>query len=119
MSRSQKNPSWSSKELVTLKNMREILKAEWPQIAAHIPGRSPNACRDAYWSHVSKKKVRTTYIPSANSAAASSHNRPGETLLEARERRREAASLRDVTAVVFGDPPPGFSALDEKRGVRS
>lgn len=36
-------------------------------------------------------------------------------VLAARERRRLAEAQRDLTACVFGDPPPGFSALDRKR----
>lgn len=31
------------------------------------------------------------------------------------EREKRAAAPRDLTASVFGDPPPGFSALDMKR----
>lgn len=32
-----------------------------------------------------------------------------------RDRRREASFRQDLTASVFGDPPPGFSALDQRR----
>jgi hypothetical protein len=38
------------------------------------------------------------------------------------ERRKRLAALdrRDLTASVFGDPPPGYSALDQRRqGVRA
>jgi IS30 family transposase len=33
----------------------------------------------------------------------------------ARNARHEAAERRDLTATFFGDPPPGYSALDQKR----
>jgi hypothetical protein len=39
---------------------------------------------------------------------------PAQALAD-RDRRKEAAGLRDFTSTFFGDPPPGFSALD-KRG---
>jgi hypothetical protein len=32
-----------------------------------------------------------------------------------REARREAADRRDLTAATFGDPAPGYSALDRRR----
>ncbi len=35
--------------------------------------------------------------------------------LAQRDARKEAERLRDLTSVVFGDPPPGFSALDRRR----
>lgn len=31
------------------------------------------------------------------------------------ERRNEAQRRQDLTASVFGDPPPGYSALDKRR----
>lgn len=40
---------------------------------------------------------------------------PPETLAD-RDRRAQLAH-RDLTAVLMGDPPPGMSALDRKRGV--
>ena len=34
-----------------------------------------------------------------------------------RDRRRDAADRRDLTATFFGDPPSGYSALDRKIGA--
>lgn len=31
------------------------------------------------------------------------------------ELRRRAADRKDLTSTIFGDPPPGYSALDQKR----
>lgn len=39
-------------------------------------------------------------------------------LLDDRARRAEAARMQSLTGFIFGDPPPGFSALD-RRGQRS
>lgn len=33
------------------------------------------------------------------------------------ERRTAARARQDLTASVFGDPPPGYSALDRRRGT--
>lgn len=36
-------------------------------------------------------------------------------LIDERERRNEASQRQDLTGATFGDPPPGYSALDEKK----
>jgi hypothetical protein len=36
-------------------------------------------------------------------------------VLALRDARRDAADQRSLTGQVFGDPPPGFSALDARR----
>lgn len=38
---------------------------------------------------------------------------------DARARREKAAERRSLTATFFGDPPPGYSALDRKRDAAS
>lgn len=43
---------------------------------------------------------------------------PLERLVD-RETRKAAADQRDLTATFFGDPPPGFSALDKRRMQQS
>lgn len=37
-------------------------------------------------------------------------------LLDDRERRAEARMRQSLTGLAFGDPPPGYSALDQQRG---
>lgn len=39
---------------------------------------------------------------------------PAERLADC-EARKAAADRRDLTATFFGDPPPGYSALDKRR----
>jgi hypothetical protein len=41
--------------------------------------------------------------------------RPESDALAARDRRAAAMDRRTITATFFGDPPPGYSALDRKR----
>jgi len=40
-----------------------------------------------------------------------------QTLAE-RDARKEAEARRSITSFVFGDPPPGYSALDRRREAR-
>lgn len=44
------------------------------------------------------------------------HGAPAH-VLAARERRNDALDRRDLTGLLCGDPPPGFSALDRPRPV--
>jgi hypothetical protein len=46
--------------------------------------------------------------------AAVDDPRPSQEVLDARDYRREMGALRSIGAVLMGDPPPGFSALDQK-----
>lgn len=40
-------------------------------------------------------------------------SRPTEEMLRERD-KRNAAAARDLTGLIFGDPPKGYSALDRK-----
>jgi len=51
--------------------------------------------------------------PSFGANKSSSSKASAHALAE-REARKEAERARDLTAATFGDPPPGYSALDRK-----
>lgn len=51
--------------------------------------------------------------PSFGRGYAGLHGTSSHALAE-RDQRKEAEMHRDLTASVFGDPPPGFSALDRR-----
>lgn len=65
--------------------------------------------------------VRTKYyeIHAARRAARNLETRhekcPNSALID-REKRRAAKMMQDFTGITFGDPPPGFSALDRMKG---
>jgi len=44
--------------------------------------------------------------------------RPEPALLDEAQRRRDACELHDLTGRYFGDPPPGYSALDQQRSEK-
>ena len=54
------------------------------------------------------------YGPSFWSRRPSGSLRASEYELAERDARRKAADRRDLTAVICGDPPPGYSALDRR-----
>lgn len=63
---------------------------------------------------------RTTLMPRRPAAktsiriATSPQGRPPQHVEEERERRLAARDRQDLTASFFGDPPPGYSALDQR-----
>lgn len=58
---------------------------------------------------------KLNYQDTTRRYTVSSALRPSPRAIAEAERRYEAASRRDLTASFFGDPPPGYSALDQKR----
>lgn len=51
-----------------------------------------------------------------NARTTEASRAPSDVLAE-RERRAAAADLRNYTQTFFGDPPPGYSALDKRAGA--
>lgn len=82
---------------------------EWAAIAAHFPAFSIKSCQ-AKFHNERKKDVyeRQRRQP-----------RPIRVELGRLERERnareQAREQQSITGAVFGDPPPGFSALDRRR----
>ena len=113
MSRSKQNPSWSAAELIALKHMRDVRALEWNHISGHLPGRSRAACQFAYYTHILGQRKRRV-----DGRTPTAQLRAPDPVFEARERRMLASARRDLTGLIFGDPPPGYSALDEKRSAR-
>ncbi|MGD5570931.1 hypothetical protein QUT12_22560, partial [Xanthomonas citri pv. citri] len=93
--------------------------AEWKNVAAQMSGRSIEACKQAYNSHVRQRRL----AEAAPSVAASpkrlkswQDRRDREKAAEQERARALAlAQQRSTTAEWLGDPLPGRSALDKKR----
>lgn len=109
---------WREQEIQTLVYMRETQKKDWPEIAKALD-RTAGACSVFYSNHKTGQRWRRD-IDRKNRAARLQLEpltlaKAPPDLLEEREARNAAAHNRTLTASVFGDPPPGFSALDKKR----
>lgn len=61
---------------------------------------------------VSGVKQKLALVPQAS-------GRPTELMLLRRDRREDASYRRDLTGMLCGDPPPGYSALDRKRAAHA
>jgi hypothetical protein len=80
---------------------------EWPAIArAHFPGRTAKACRQQYYVGRAARRARPS-SPLREVGAATTAVAP--------PRVAPAHMPQSITAAVFGDPPPGRSALDQRK----
>lgn len=108
---------WREAELDRLREMVERHGTDWPRVAANMPGRTVEACKQAFNSYVRKQRLAVA----APSVAASPNRLKSWQDRRARERAAEqerAAALahqRSTASEFFGDPLPGRSALDKKR----
>jgi hypothetical protein len=93
---------WDEKSISLLMELRDDEAMEWGLIAEEL-GRTVDQCKQKYQA----ERARRGHRPQSRIV-------PNAALIdrERRERARDAASL---TTRTFGDPPPGFSALDRRR----
>ena len=94
--------NWTQEQIARVLYLRDDEAMEFEDIAIEV-GIPATACRSKYCA-----------IKDRHRAARLGDKCPSKTLLdrEARERARDSQTL---TASIFGDPPPGYSALDRRR----
>lgn len=97
---------WTREELGRLVELRDEHGMGWKEIAQAL-NRTIGQCNSKY-NYGHQEAARTSYD------AGSNHKCSDEQLAE-RERRAQARDQRDITQTFFGDPPPGYSALDQRR----
>lgn len=99
---------WSADDLATMIRMREVERSRWSDIEKALD-------RGAGSVHAKYQSLRRDKLPSAHQNDAG--GRPSISADQESERlaRKQAAMRRDLTGEVFGDPPPGFSALDHRQ----
>lgn len=94
---------WTQEQVELLFELRDDEAWEWPEIAKHL-GIDQNKCVAKYENEYSRHKTRCEKAPNK--------------LFIDREHRAAARDRQDLTAQFFGDPPPGYSALDQRRQSR-
>lgn len=120
--------NWSAEENAELFRLKA---AKYPvDVIASKIGRTYNAVVERWrWIHKSEEKrqrrrdqINLTrrrngekpYVPSAGHGGyAVRANRPNDTLIA--EARKRLYAPRTISQELFGDPAPGYSALDRKR----
>jgi hypothetical protein len=98
---------WTEAEVERLFYLRDIKAMSWPDIARDLDIDSPSKCAAKYQAAGVRKRGEAIRI---NGVA------PNKVLIE-RERRQEAHNRLSLSGQLFGDPPPGFNALDKRRGM--
>lgn len=97
---------WTADNIASMIHMRDVERKTFPVIDRAL-GRSPGCSKSKYES------LRLGPAPRAGSVSG------GRVTLspqqEANQRaRKDAENRMSLTATLFGDPPPGFSALDRR-----
>jgi len=107
---------WTDDAERTLLELRDDEGMLWDAISAEI-GASAYACETHYRRLKSRARIEA-------GGACAGLRAPNSTIIDrdnrdrARLARDEAALQRgNVTPIFFGDPPPGYSELDKRRGV--
>ena len=124
VSRNFNSPPWTEEEKQFAVSQR-LQSVPWAEIAAQLPGRTIQAVKlkVAYVLLTPEQKARRleterrryrSRVPSRDAETVSA--RPTDSQLNERNIRLTSAP-RDLTALMMGDPPRGWSALDRKRGA--
>ena len=101
-----KAPTWTKDEVAVLMHKREVEKKIWAVIGSEM-GRSRTACHVKYEA-IKRPRERVERVSYYCKTIISS-----EKALIERDRRAKL-SPRNLTAEFFGDPLPGYSALDKR-----
>lgn len=114
-----KYKSWTSSDIDNLMVFRDLEKMEWIDIADEL-GRSVESCVARY--RIMGGKVDFQGRPDHESTRGIHEKVFAErdVRLAAMQKRNEQLSLHGDLSFLIGDmPPPGRSALDQKRRVRA
>ncbi len=103
--------AWSKEEDDLLIRLYEVEERPMLEVSRAIPGRTLCACFSRM-DHLRGTR-RTTY--NRNPTIHIKTPRADDAAIAAREARYRALGMRSLTAARMGDPPPGYSALDQKR----
>lgn len=103
---------WTKDEIATLRRLYQERKS-WEDMA-EILGRTSWACRSKMHDLIASHPYRNGGRKSARIETCHTIVIPDHILAD-RDARYEASYRRTQTQEFFGDPPPGYSALDRKR----
>lgn len=102
---------FTEKDIADLLHMRDVQHLPWNVIDAKL-NRSKGGSQLKYGSIKAARTERE--MRSGRKHAGVGRVEPSAEQIEARQARATAAGRMTTTAVFFGDPPPGYSALDRR-----
>lgn len=122
------NRFWPRHEIQKLFELRDVRQLAWSEIGSRL-NRPPRNCASRY--HGAKRAMEIAAAAEKGIVLLKPIADPDPSevkiMLADREARAAARNERDtealsagiITPVFFGDPPPGYSALDEKRRAQA
>lgn len=101
---------WLAADVARLVNLRDVDRLAFPAIAEMFPGRTKKDCANKYYLEQSRR------ANTANPAIAVRERirRNQKQIVDALQKPERLAEHTTLTAALFGDPPPGRSALDRQ-----
>lgn len=108
---------WTEKDIALLIELRDVRLLKWPQIARALARSAGSCCVTHSKVKTGTYKPRVVRAPTRSEIESTQHFKLTDQHIAAREARRAAADRRSLTATFCGDPPPGYSALDQKRNA--
>lgn len=119
MKRNNREHPWSEEEVARLMRVYRECSARrtyrfWKDVMSQMPGRTESQCRSKvnYQRYGSKYRGRNSENPSLLPNIPSVRV-PDRVLADAE--RRRSLNRPTITAQFFGDPLPGYSALDRRQ----
>ena len=98
---------WTDDDVSRMIDMRERQCLSWSVIDAELKRPAGGSC-------IKYESLRRPKLPSMHPNDAGGRITLSVDQEMERTARRQASLQRDLTAEIFGDPPPGFSALDKR-----
>lgn len=104
---------WTPDDIARLLHMRDVQHLPWSVIDAALR-------RSKGGSQLKHRSIRKGPIlrEIRSGPDACSRTVPSAVALELRDARNAAANRMTPTAAFFGDPPPGYSALDRREAAK-
>lgn len=106
---------WTEADIALIFKLHDDQHLSWILISERIPGTTAKTCSANYWNLArSLKRRRTPYVPPLLCPPTVLADLEGRNV--AKQARAEASERSgNMTAVLFGDPPRGYSALDQRK----
>lgn len=110
---------WGPKALAELIRLRDVERLTWLQIDTRLHRK--RGCSAARYEYEMERIERQGDPLPRRQIESNAFLNPRVVSILRQESalRREALNRRDITAIVCGDPAPGYSALDGKRNARN
>lgn len=103
---------WTGEELHTLRSLR-AQRVPFNDIAERL-NRTIAACQATHSIYFGERRSQNRCAPEPGDGGTRAAPKVSQLAEINRRKRQEAQDRQTLTGIIFGDPPPGFSALDRR-----